>query len=242
MKEAQEERSRTMSKAWIGAVALVVLFGFAATAAPRITVDNAMYEFGNVMEGMFVRHVFVISNTGDEPLEISRVRSTCGCTTSTLPKNSLAPGESVEVEVVFDTVGYGGREVTKSLYIESNDPQTPKLWIRLKGEVGRLGPNDIAQTDLQYLLYVMIDLRSPEEYDEGHIIGAISIPFSQLREYIGRLPTGLLMIVYDADGSLSGQAVDVLIQSGYRDAKNLFGGYALWVENRGTAMIWPMQE
>ena len=112
----------------------------------------------------------------------------------------------------------------------------------MTGSVGRLGPNDIAQGDLQYLLYVLIDLRSPEEYDAGHIIGAINIPFAQLGEYIGRLPTGQLMIVYDADGSLSGQAVDVLIRNGYRDAKNLYGGYEFWVEHQGTAMIWPVQE
>ena len=231
-----------MNRVWIGAIIMTVLIGVAASAAPRIEVGNATYEFGSAMEGSFVRHVFVITNTGNETLEISRVRSTCGCTTSALPTNSLAPGQSVELEVVFDTVGYGGREVTKSLYIESNDPQTPKLWIHMKGNVGKLGPTHIAQGDLQYLLYVLIDLRSPEEYDAGHIIGAINIPFSQLGEYIGRLPSGLLMIVYDADGALSDQAVAVLIQNGYHDAKSLYGGYAMWVENQGTTMIWPVQE
>ena len=231
-----------MNRVWIGALAIAVLIGVAASAAPEISVDNDMYGFGFAMEGSFVRHVFVITNTGDETLEISRVRSTCGCTTTALSTDSLAPGQSVELEVVFDTAGYSGQEVTKSLYIESNDPRTPRKWISMKGEVGSLGPNHIAQTDLQYLLYVMIDLRSPEEYLEGHIIGAINIPFFQLGQYVGRLPSGLLMIVYDEGGTQSDQAVSVLIQNGYRDAKSLFGGYTMWVENRGTEMIWPLQE
>lgn len=228
-------------KAWIGFI-VVALASLSAVAAPRIAVDNAAYEFEPVMEGMFVRHVFVISNTGNETLEISRVRSTCGCTTSALPTNSLAPQQSVELEIVFDTAGYGGRDVTKSLYIESNDPQTPRLWIRMSGSVGGLGPNDIAQGDLQYLLYVLIDLRPVTEYEAGHIIGAINIPYAQLAQYNGLLPSNMLMILYDADGTLSDQAVTTLISQGYRDAKNLFGGYNLWVENQGMAMIWPPQE
>jgi len=50
------------------------------------------------------------------------------------------------------------------------------------------------------------------------------------------------MILYDADGALSDQAAEVLIRKGYRDAKSLFGGYAMWVANMGTEMIWPPQE
>ena len=230
-----------MSRTWIGALAMAVLIGITVSAAPEISVDTETYDFGFAMEGSFVRHVFVITNTGNETLEISRVRSTCGCTTTALPTNSLAPGQSTEVEVSFDTAGYGGRATTKSLYIESNDPQTPQKWISMTGEVGRLGPNHIAQTDLQYLLSVMIDLRSLEEYAEGHIIGAINIPFSQLGQYVELLPSGLLMILYDEDGTLSDQAVETLIQNGYRDAKSLFGGYTMWVENMGTEMIWPPQ-
>ena len=231
-----------MSRMCVGAVVMAVLIGAAASAAPEISVDDSSHDFGFVMEGTFVRHVVVLANTGDETLQILRIRTGCGCTTVALATKSLAPGESVELEVVFDTAGYGGREVSKSIYIESSDPLTPKTSIRITGEVGSLGPNHIAQMDLFYALYVIIDLRSPEAYAEGHIIGAINIPFSSLGQYIGRLPSNQLMIVYDADGTLSDQAVDVLIQNGYRDAKSLFGGFAMWVESQGGAMIWPMQE
>ena len=231
-----------MSRVWIGALVMSMLIGVAASAAPEISVDNEVYDFGFAIDGSFVRHVFVVTNTGNETLEISRVRSTCGCTTSALATNSLAPGQSVDLEVVLDTAGYGGRVLTRVLYIESNDPQAPQQAIRMTGNVGELGPNHISQTDLQYLLYIMIDLRSPEEYAVGHIIGAINIPFSQLGQYVGWLPSGLLMILYDADGSLSDQAAEALIQKGYRDAKSLFGGYAMWVANMGTEMIWPPQE
>ena len=230
-------RKRTLAATLV----VLVLASLMGLGAPAISVDDDTYEFGSAMEGSFVRHVFVITNTGNETLEISRVHSTCGCTTSALPTKSLAPGQSVDLEVVFDTAGYGGRDVVKSLSIESNDPRTPQLWIRMSGSVARLGPNHIAQGDLQYLLYVLIDLRAPEEYAAAHILGAVNVPFSQLAQHMGRLPSGSLMIVYDEDGTLSDQAVITLIQGGHRDAKSLFGGFGMWRENMGAAWIWPLQ-
>ncbi|MFC2077761.1 DUF1573 domain-containing protein [Candidatus Bipolaricaulota bacterium] len=231
-----------MNRVCVATVFMAVLIGFAANAAPQISVDRSAYDFGLAMEGTVVRHVFVITNTGDETLEILRVRTGCGCTTAALATTTLAPGESVDLVIMFNSAGYGGRTMSKTIYVESSDPMSPRTSIRITVEVVRLGPNQIAQADLSSILYVMIDLRSPEEYAEGHVLGAINIPFALLDQYVGRLPTSQLMIVYDADGALSDQAVDVLIENGYRDAKSLFGGFAMWVETQGSAMIWPMQE
>jgi len=45
----------------------------------------------------------------------------------------------------------------------------------MTGVVTRVGLNHISPRDLQYLLYVLIDLRSEDEYVVGHTIGAINI-------------------------------------------------------------------
>ena len=67
------------------ALVIAVAYGTLVLAAPLIAVDEPIYEFGEVLEGQFVTHVFTLTNSGDEPLEISQVRVTCGCTTAALP-------------------------------------------------------------------------------------------------------------------------------------------------------------
>jgi len=117
------------------ALAIVCLAGASMLAAPTIAVDNATYEFGTVTEGVRITHRFVLSNAGDEALEGLQSTGTCGCTTSSLPTRTLAPGETMDVEVTFHTEGYAGQTVSKSVYVSSNDPATPKLWLYVHGAV-----------------------------------------------------------------------------------------------------------
>jgi hypothetical protein len=112
---------------------IVLAVGSAIFAAPMIGVDNPIYEFGEVLEGVFVIHTFVLTNMGDEPLTITRVTPSCGCTTTNLAKTTLARGESVELGAILDTVGYGGRTITKLITVESNDPKDAKPTL---GEAG----------------------------------------------------------------------------------------------------------
>ena len=153
--------------------------GITGAATPRSSVDNPIYNFGEVLKGSLVIHTFTLTNVGDETLTINRVRTSCGCTTTTLSNTSLAPGESVGLEAVFDTWGYGGR-VLKSIFVETNDPDTPRLTLRLTGVVKEPEPYHIAVGDLNYLFYLLIDLREPEDYAVGHLMGAINIPYAEL--------------------------------------------------------------
>jgi len=98
-------------------------------AAPRITVDNPVYA-ADVQSGSTASHVFTVSNTGDETLMISLVQTSCGCTTATLPKPDLAPGEAIGLEAKVNTVGFTGK-VEKTVEVQSNDPANPSLTLRL---------------------------------------------------------------------------------------------------------------
>ena len=207
---------------------LVVLSGVAVLAAPRITVDSSVYEFGTVVEGVVVTHTFVLTNAGGETLAISSVRTSCGCTTTDFAKKSLAPGESVNLDAVFDTVGYGGRTVTKMITVKSNDPTTPELVLQLKGAVNRAEHYNIACGDLNYLFYLLVDLRDPEDYAVSHLLGAINIPYDELDNWTDRLPKGVLIILYDQDGTLSDQAAQTLNKNGFPEAKSLLGGVNEW--------------
>jgi len=229
-------RKRTLAAALLAVGFLVS----AASAAPTILVDNDTYNFGAALEGTFVTHRFVISNIGDEPLQNLQARSTCGCTMTAISTSTLAPGESVEVEVTFDTAGYGGRTVTKQVYVVSNDPVTPTLYLYVLGEVRAMQSFNVSITDMRYLLYLLVDLRSPELYDVSHIIGAINIPYEVFPTYMTLLPVGNLIILYDGDGTRSDEIAQMLIANGYRDSKSLMGGFTMWVRQMGTSFLWPL--
>lgn len=213
----------------IGFIALffVLGFGLAASAAPEISVGAPVYNFGAVIEGIAVVHTLVLKNVGDEPLTIGDVQVSCGCTTTSLSKSTLAPGESVELGVTFDSAGFGGKMV-KNIYVESNDPSTPKLVLQLVGTVNRPQAYNVAASDLNYLFYLLIDLRTPKEYAVSHFLGAINIPYEQLSDWTSHLPKGVLIILYDEDGTLSDQAAQTLNKSGFPEAKSLLGGLNEW--------------
>ncbi len=71
----------------------------------KMEFENTIYEFGGVLEGSQVEHVFKFTNTGKIPLIISDSKTTCGCTVPNYPKEPIAPGESGEVSVKFNTAG-----------------------------------------------------------------------------------------------------------------------------------------
>ncbi|NIA03548.1 MAG: DUF1573 domain-containing protein [Nitrospirae bacterium] len=217
-----------MKRIIVSLALLVVLSGITVLAASQITVDNAVYEFGTALEGVVVTHTFVLTNAGDETLVISSVRTSCGCTTTDLAKKDLAPGESVNLDAVFDTVGYGGRTITKMIYVESNDPATPRFVLQMKGTVNRAQQYNIASGDLNYLFFLLVDLRDPDVYAASHMLGAINIPYGELNDWIDRLPTGVLIILYDQDGVLSDQAAQMLNKNGFPEAKSLLGGLDEW--------------
>ena len=68
------------------------------------------YLFGEVDEGTVVRHEFPFTNTGAQPLLITKARSTCGCTVPDYPKEPIPPGETGVITVAFDTKNKYGRQ------------------------------------------------------------------------------------------------------------------------------------
>jgi len=217
-----------MKKVVVLTLIAVVALGTGLVAAPKIAVDNAVYDFGTVLEGVFVTHKFLLSNVGDEPLTITRVRVDCGCTATALSKTTLAPDESVELEASLDTSHYGGR-ISKSIYVESNDRENARLTLRLTGVVRQPEPYHINISDLDYLFYLLIDLRDNEAYATSHLMGAINIPLAELGDWLTRLPQGILIVLYDQDGKQSDLAAQVLNDKGFPNAKSLMGGLDEWM-------------
>jgi hypothetical protein len=108
-----------------------------AWATPELAVDQEEFDFGSVPQGERVQHTFILSNAGDAPLVVSKVRSSCGCTVALLSSKNLEPGEQGELKASFDSVRFRGA-VSKTIYLYTNDPGTPVKPLLIKGEVHEL--------------------------------------------------------------------------------------------------------
>jgi len=119
-------------------VCLVVLWGVVSSglclAAPVFSVDGDKFDFGEVLQGEKVPHVFTFVNSGDEVLQIDRVRSSCGCTAVLLSEKTIPPGGTGEIKANFDSSRFRG-DVSKTIYVYSNDPVQPTKQLSIKGSV-----------------------------------------------------------------------------------------------------------
>ena len=87
---------------------------------PVITVEKKNHDFGDIYSGDKVEHTYYFTNTGNEPLIITNVNVTCGCTTPKgWPKDPILPGGRGEVTVAFSSAGKSGRQ-NKTVTIISN--------------------------------------------------------------------------------------------------------------------------
>ena len=99
--------------------------------APKIVFENTLYKGGEVIEGTKVAHAFKFVNEGKKPLDITDVRSTCGCTVAKLDKRQYEPGEGGEIQVVFNSHGYA-KNVTKTVIVRTNDPLHKTVYLTIK--------------------------------------------------------------------------------------------------------------
>lgn len=209
-------------------LSLCVALAAVAAAAPAIYVVQSVYNFGSVFEGIAVTHTYVLKNTGDEVLEISGIRASCGCTTTELATNSIEPGESVDLDILINTTGFSGT-ISKLITVYSNDPGMPMLSLRVTGQVLRTDPHHITVSDAQYFLYLLVDLRSAEEYETHHLLGAINIPVDELIETLADVPREAMIILYDAAFEASEDAALTLRAEGFDFTYALVGGLNEWI-------------
>jgi hypothetical protein len=108
----------------------------AVPAGPTTSIEfeETTFDYGTVTEGAKVEHMYKFKNTGTEPLLISNAKGSCGCTVPDWPREPIAPGESGEIKVVFDSKGKGsaeGQAQSKRVTITANtDPVNTYLTIK----------------------------------------------------------------------------------------------------------------
>ena len=92
---------------------------------------------------------------------------------------------------------------------------------------------DISKEDLDSYIRegaTIIDVRSPQEYKEGHINGAISIPDYQIKKLIQKYVENKeeIIVVYCSTGHRSQSAQHILENMGYTNVYNVYDGIIIW--------------
>lgn len=120
--------------------AIILSLGFIAfTSAqeipngPSISLDKTTHDYGVITQGSNGACVFTVTNTGTEPLIISRCKGSCGCTVPKCDKDPIMPGATSDISVKYDTKRIG--PINKSVTITSNASNEPTKVIRIKGKV-----------------------------------------------------------------------------------------------------------
>jgi hypothetical protein len=103
-------------------------------AAASLSVLEESHDFGTIKEsGGKVSHTFVIKNDGTQPLVITRVIASCGCTTPDWTKEPIAPGKTGEILVSYDPQGRPG-PFSKTVSVYSNGKKGSQV-LTIRGEV-----------------------------------------------------------------------------------------------------------
>ncbi len=99
----------------------------------EIEFKTEVIDYGEIAKGSDGVRQFEFKNTGDAPLVISRVYSSCGCTIPKKPEAPIAPGETGVIEVKYDTKRVG--PIRKTITVTSNAASSPTMAIKIKGTV-----------------------------------------------------------------------------------------------------------
>lgn len=101
-------------------------------SSPVMTFQKTIHDFGTLKKGQEAFYDFVFTNTGKEPLILSKPRSSCGCTVPEWPQEPIMPGQSNKIRITYNTniVGPFNKQVT----IISNASNSP-IVLQVKGNV-----------------------------------------------------------------------------------------------------------
>ncbi|MFB1026651.1 MAG: DUF1573 domain-containing protein [Flavobacteriaceae bacterium] len=105
---------------------------YAQDKVAKIEFESETIDYGTIEKGSDGVRVFKFKNTGDAPLIVSDVKSSCGCTVPKKPTEPILPGENGEIEVKYDTNRVN--PIRKTITVTSN-AVTQTVALKIKGTV-----------------------------------------------------------------------------------------------------------
>lgn len=100
--------------------------------APEFKWVEETHDFGSIAQGIPVTNKFIFENVGKEPLIVSNVQKTCGCTVTDWTKEPVMPGQKGFVAAEYNAAKEG--PFTKAITVQSN-AKTPNVKLYFKGTV-----------------------------------------------------------------------------------------------------------
>ncbi len=89
-----------------------------------LALSEPSFDFGKIKKGDIVEHVYEVTNTGKNPLIISNVQPTCGCTVPDFTKDPILPGQKGKITLKFNSANFDG-VVHKSAEVYANVEKIP---------------------------------------------------------------------------------------------------------------------
>jgi hypothetical protein len=106
---------------------------FAQETGAQINFETTTIDYGTIANGSNGERVFSFTNSGSEALIIKNVQSSCGCTIPKKPEGPIAPGETSEIIVRYDTKRTG--PFRKTITVTTNVEQNTIVALKIKGTV-----------------------------------------------------------------------------------------------------------
>lgn len=95
---------------------------------------STTHDFGKIAEEVGIASCeFTFTNTGDTPILLQDIRTSCGCTTPSYTKDPILPGKTGTIKVSYSTTGRVGA-FSKKITVFTNEPSTVYS-LTIKGEV-----------------------------------------------------------------------------------------------------------
>lgn len=137
MKQKIDQLKRTKMK-WL---LIACIFVYGTTYAQETTMeqkvgvmtfDTTEIDYGTIDQNANGERIFSFKNTGDAPIVITRVRSSCGCTVPSYSKEPILPGKTSEIQVKYATNRIGVFKKTITVMSNASEPQKT---LYIKGNV-----------------------------------------------------------------------------------------------------------
>lgn len=143
--------------------------------------------------------------------------------TTAAPAATEAPAETTAAPAETTTTAAPEPEFDLVAAVGEYESTIPEGWMNV-GDVVAF-KDAVAASDA-----LVIDVRQPSEYEEGHIPGAVNIPLRELGANIDKIPTDRQVFVYCKSGYRAGVAVSSLRMMGYDNALSFSGSWLAWTE------------
>ena len=158
-----------------------------------------------------------------------------GCRTTTLDSEKESNGsedistteETEEEEKTVDKAP----EAAEAGSTEEAQEENENITI---AEVKPISPEEVYEIIQNEEDYFIVDVRTREEYDSGHIEGALLLPIQELEDRLTELPVDKPIIVYCQSGDRSSTAANILVENGFKQVYDM-GGIGDW-----TAKAYPV--